>query len=679
MPSTITLRFNRVPNVGESIILRPDMNDGFGPMIETFVARRVGAYQCTIASNVSSQRSFFTSVFRADYRNGGFISYQFLSDFESGSGLPTLRITVSNKENFFDSYIDNTNGALTVLGVSTTLPPNVPAVDNVSFTQGDSPCNEVKGSFSFSTGVDSLIIRDSLGTSIESPAIPSDITSYITSINLNKGSSYTIQVFKAGLSSTKSFTTPPKISIKSITKSFTPNGYTVTVNANGDIGTNGVMYQIENATPQNSPQFPGLLEGTYNFTILDAYGCVISQSYELIDDLSTTGSLDPYFELSELNSFHFAKREENKLYENYFNTLSFEESSYKPINFTHLINKSDIVTIQFRSTYETHTAKIVDQNNVENIIPVAKKSENINIFDARDAYLTYLGNNKTGIYFFGGKTYDPSTRVENGINIYDYSLPTFYDIDSFVKLGNLGWYQIIDIVFDEDLQSWVAVTNYRSNSFTVDQNIVVDINYNQLDYEVYEFTVDFSSYEGCYYLDLTFSGFDETVTYNSEVIEVAESFNKTFEIISSNTENNEINYNTGIKHIVRLKYLKPKTVSNKKDINVNRTDTKISHLNARLTDKFNFIFRPIPMAIVIKLTRVLALDRVFIDGVGYIAGDDYDFEPLGDSNLYKFTAIMTPNNKQFDSSSNRNVISNVEYEGGFVETQDGQGFIKLNP
>ncbi len=673
MPSRIKIRVDSLPFIGSTFTF----NSSTIPVTRLrFQQFRLRPYQVEIAGNqinnpiaIGFQVQLIEQAFNADFNA--------LNNFTIEIGPSnTLEITKIDEEGFFDNYDNNTSPvSLTVLSVTNIIPPPIPKITNVEFLESTNPCISVLSRYTFDISVDRIEIFDLRKNLVDQAQLSS--TTYTSSVQLNRGTAYRVKVIKGSQSTSIIINTPPKISISNITKSFTPNGYTVKILVNGS--SSGLSYRINTETPQLSPVFQGLLEGTYQFSVLDSYGCVITQEYILVDDFSSTLNLEPYLEISELNSFHFALREDNKPYENYTNTLSFEEEGNKPFLFKHKILRSDIVTIQYRSNYDLQLAKIVDSNNVETIIPVAKKSENTNIFDLRRAFLTSTENGKTGIYFFGGNTYDPITQLPNGSNIYNNNLPPFYEIGSFIQLDTIGWYQITDIFYDEERKTWIAETDYFSALITTDISLKVLINYNQQKYEVYEFTIDFTDLEGCYYIHLESSNDSEKVVYNSELIDVQEKHEKTFEIIYSNSINNEINYSTGIKHILRLPYIRQKTYGQSKNIEVNRSDTKITHLGSQITDRFDFLFLPIPKAIVIKLTRALALDNLFVDGVGYIAEEDYDSELLGNSNVYSFKATLTPNNKQFDSSSNRNVISNVEYSGGLVNIEEGEGFIKLTP
>ena len=210
----------------------------------------------------------------------------------------------------------------------------------------------------------------------------------------------------------------------------------------------------------------------------------------------------------------------------------------------------------------------------------------------------------------GGFFYDKEFGGnEIGVNDYNGSLPSFYEKNRLIKLADLGWYQIQDIIYDETISSWVALTNYRTDSIPNGFfKKIITLNYHQLPYEVYEFDIDFSSYEGIYQLSLVVKDDEENIVkeYYSEPIEVQESYKNVFEIKASNTENNEVNYQTGIQHTLRLPYVRKQTVAPESNVEINRTDTRITHIKGGVIDKFNFEFQPMQGNILMKLARILS-------------------------------------------------------------------------
>ncbi|MFL1896778.1 hypothetical protein ACJRPK_13815 [Aquimarina sp. 2-A2] len=663
MPSKITLKFSSRPANDTFIMFNPSFNTK-----ETFKPNRLQAYQ---VRNASTETIFqlalnFKNAFDADYNARGGTTFELDN---SNSGYTLLTITALDTENLYDNAYSTAGTAVTIESIV-----NTPAADTLKLvshnysTSSNQPCYLVDLNITMNKPAGTVKIWSSTGS-----YRTINVTTNTFTINDYRGTKLTLEFYDGG-AFRQYFLPPNRYEIPEVEQRLTPNGYVAEakVSKHGLSPLSlGLRYSLDGVTFKTSPSFDGILVGDYTMYVQDDFGCNQNLNFSIVDDESSAERLTPYFLYPELNSISLAIQKE-KQYKNFDNTLSVEEEGLNFKDFFHLIEKNDVVRCQFRSTYDDYQLKMKDCQGTEVLVPVEKVSNNTNIFDSRDGLLKIYNDNYVGVYLDGGKTYDANLNA-TGFSGYSKKLPPYYKNNGFIKLNNIGWYQITEIFFDEEVSAYVALTNYRADSVSQDF-VIVTYNYNQLPYEVYEFEIDFTSYEGIYYLQLDVTGFGETFCLISERLDVREKHERVFEIRASNTENNRVNYQTGIQHLLRLPYVRQKTIAPETNVEINRTDSKITHLNGEVTDNYSFEFMPIPGAMIRKLSRILVLDRVFIDGKNYIQ-PEFDSEPLGSTNKYDLTVTMKPNTNLFSSGSQRRVANNIE-TGGFLQISEGGGFLK---
>lgn len=664
MASVVLIQFNSLPIEGDILFLKY----GTDAVYEIFYTNRNGANQAKIGTNINNSISNVYQALNTDYNQFNEYSFRFVSTNQ-------LEITHETKTNFFDGATVE-GGFGVIVSISNTPPPDPYIITAESYApNAANPCTKVD--LSITTNKQTALARYG-GQDINISTNPFTLT-------IDRGVTTSIELFHSAEKITKSFSPVTQYTITGVEQRLTPNGYSVEIKVSSTgVSTVNIFsileYSLDDVNWQAPNSFPSLLPGDFTAYVRDTYGCKKQLAFTVVDNSSTVSSeVLPYFELSELNSFHFALQEDSE-FENFYNTLSFQESGLNTGDFGHFVKKKDNHTIQFRSSYETHTCTLIDSSNNQINVPVVKKSNNINVFDSREAYVKFYDGNYVGVYFNGGEVYDPVTGDVIGVNTFVKRVPSFYKVGMFIRLSNslliLDWYQITDIFYDDELKAWVALTNFIAtggNDFGKGKALV---NYNQLPYEVYEFYIDFENYEGCYQLNLEVEGFDTSFNYCSERLDVRDDFPKTHEIRYSNTENNEINYQTGITHLLRLPYFEMVQYIPDIEVNSNRTDTKITHLRGKNTDKFSYTFNRIPGPVLQTLTRAIVLDKLFVNGVGY-TDPELEVEKLGNTNLYDATVILTPNNEQFVSDSGLRVISNIDTDG-YIVTQNGEGFLKHN-
>jgi len=332
---------------------------------------------------------------------------------------------------------------------------------------------------------------------------------------------------------------------------------------------------------------------------------------------------------------------------------------------------TDIITTQFKSNYLSNVASIIKEDETIVDIPVVKKAKYIRIKDKRDAIKYNLENGKTGIYFLQGNIYDYDTGVATGesytLNGY---LPLWGVIGNFL-LMDMVWYLIEDIVFNSSRNADVIVI---SNIYTgADVVVQVGTIYNQLDYDVYEYSINMIDYVNQKFtVKLVNSDpYFTTITHLSETIWCKVKHENVLEIKYYNTTNTDVMYSTGIIHKIRIPYLK---VSGKLEENseIYKTDTNVVLLNTDLYEIDEFKFEPVTKELWRKIMIALSHEKVFINEVQYVKSGGFNTEgQLEQSNLYVLTATMIKTGNVYNSQTNGNLDISAFEIPGLMTTQNG--------
>lgn len=454
-----------------------------------------------------------------------------------------------------------------------------------------------------------------------------------------------------------------------------PGGTTAIVENSVAVGLD-FEYSLDNSTWQNSNVFSGLAAGNYTLFVRDQLGCSTSKEFS-VDEF---GIQTPYFYISKANSIRFANRIDFGDAGNYKtdeNTLSCEVDVKLPYHEVQLFQTADIITTQFKSNYETNTAKVIRSNGDEIIVPVVKKSNYIGNKDSRDARKYDLGSGKTGIYFTSGNIYNYDTGFPTGETHYlNGGLPIWAKSGGYVKVAT-EWFLIEDILFDESKNAEIIVI---SSSYSgADVSVIAGTIYNIFDYEIYEFTIDMVDYID-EVIRVSIIAEDDnftTITLLSEDIFVQVVHEYTKELNYWNDDNTDVFYATGIKHKIRIPFFK-RNGDVEESSETHKTDTNTVLLNSELYEVDEFIFEPVSKEIWRKLMIALSCKNVLIDGVGYVKSNSFDTEgPLEDTNLYVLTAKMIKTGNVFNSEISGSVdfnYTNVEVPG-LIDIGSG-GFLK---
>lgn len=542
------------------------------------------------------------------------------------------------------------------------------AISSITFAQASSsPCSNI----------DMIVTTNELATEISSPVVVNPNTNNPFTLTVLRGQTLSLTIKNAtGNVINELVETPSLLNASNFGLQInnSPNGATVIVedHLNSTYGLD-LQYSLDNSTWQTSNVFSGLVPDNYTLYVKDQFGCSFSMDF----DVNDTGIYTPFFYISKSNSFRFANRitwGDSENYKTDENTLSCEVDAQLPYMEIQQFQSADIITTQFKSNYTTNVAKVIKADLSEVNIPVVKKTNNIGLYDKRDARKYNLGGGKTGIYFLSGNVYDYNTNVITGTHALNGTLPNWATTGEYFNIGGV-WYQIEETVYDESKNAYIIVF---TNTYTgAETNVIVGSIFNIENYEVYEFTIDMVDYideKIRVKIENTDPHFP-TITHLSELLWCKVKHKGVLEIRYKNTTNTDVFYATGIEHKIRIPYT---SINGRIEENseIHKTDTDAILLNADLFEVDEFTFEPVTKEIMHKLTQALSHEKVLINGVGYVKNGAFNIEgALGETNLYIVVAPMMKTGNVYNSQSG----SGFGFEGniaipGILSTDSG--FVK---
>jgi hypothetical protein len=636
---------------------------------EVFKVNRLGPGQTKLADGIpvegaTWQANNYRDAFQLDYNYSDLFTINVtLGDPLIGDGFVVI---LAKYDGAVFSILENTTGGNVTANIINA--PSIPEIHitDVSLSQATAnKCQNVKVN----------VTTDILAVKILSPIVVNSNTNNPFSFDWVRGQTFNVVVEDSnGKQSTQSVTTPSVLTTENftITANNSPNGGTVVI---VPIGLNGLTleYSLNNIDWQTENVFTGLEVGTFTAYIRDNFGCSVSKEF-VVDEFDIT---EPYFFISKSNSLRFAERvvwDDITIFKTDENTLSCESNVKLPYQEIQDFKTEDVITTQFKSNYSSNIVKTIDNLGVEVNIPIYKKSNNIGIKDKRQAIIYDLGNEKSGIYFSAGNTYDFDTNVINGSYVLNGGVPEWGRIGNYLQLGT-AWFEIEQIIYDESKTADVLVI---SNIYAgVDAPIIVGSVYNRDNFEVYEFIINMDDYENNLFrvqINAENELFPD-IEYLSEEINVSDNVKDLLEIRYRNSGNTDINYSTGIEHLIRVPFNKI-TGQYDEESETYKTDTTAKLLSADLYEVDEFVLEPNTKEIWRKVNIALTHEIVIINGVSYVKNASFNTEPLGETNLYVLSAAMIKtgnvyninSNDTFEYSDESVEIPNlIETEQGFVE------------
>jgi len=666
--SKITINFlDDIPVENEVLIFKENnLNITF---TETFKPNRLASFQSELPSGTPGAYVGFVSnglrsALDLDYNISALFSItKTLGPTGTGTGSVTMQALYPGADFFLiqkpDSATTNIDNEVSV--------PEIKITDISLSAATTNQCQNVKIN----------VTTDLLAVKVLSPVVINPNTNNPFSFDFLRGQTINVLVEDSnGKQANQTLQLPSPLTSANftITANNSPNGATAVITNSGLTGLT-LEYSLDNSTWQSENSFSGLDVGDFTAYIRDQYGCSTSKDFS-VSEFNIT---EPYFLYPKSNSIRLAERvvwDYINIFKTDENTLSCESDVELPYKEVQEWQSSDNITNQFRSNYASNVVTAEELDGTITNIPITQKTQNIGIKDKRDAIQYNLGNGKTGIYFNAGNTYDFDTNVINGSYVLNGGRPEWAVIGNYIQIG-LAWFQIEQVLYSEEKASDILVI---SNVYTgIEASVIVGSIYNRENFEVYEYTVNMASFVNSDFRvklvanDPNFG----TKTFLSEQINVQLKRPDLLEIKYKNSTNTDINYSTGIEHLIRVPYNK---LSGKYDdeSETYKTDSTSILLDSELYELDEILLEPNTKEIWRKLNIALSHDTIEVNGVGYVKSAGFTTEgPLGDTNLYVLTASMIKIGNVYSGNSgdsfgytdeeNVEIPNLIETDSGYLE------------
>ena len=671
MPSKITLLFNSVPNAGSLLALQNSL--GVNGLTETFEAVRTAAFQSGIDADLLTTVLNYRQAFEADYNTSSLYTTEW-------DGAFTIDVTHPDKFYFeMSSVIIQDEFGVTAFYVTATITDTDDLItiniDDVSFSEATSACTDVQ--MDITTDVLAVKYRINGGADVINAANPFDFEHI-------RGAFINLEVENAeGNTDTQNIQVPQTLSASNTTVSIlnAPSGATVTINVSNATGLT-LTYSLDNITFQSSNIFSGIVPDDYTAYVKDQLGCAVQTDFTvpIFEDSGGVAERVAQADLpSKSNSIRFAKFVDWGVcsdYKNDENTLSCDAPyTLNPRQAHQLFQSCDNITTQIKSNYDTIVVTVIEEDGTETLIPVDKKSSNLNLQDKRDAIKYNLTNGQTGIYFTTGQTYDFDTGTPTGTYALNGGLPSFGFEGNFVFL-DAAWFEIVDIIFDDSKNAEVLVINavYVGS----DVSVIVSSVYDQENYEVYEFDIDMGVYnDKLIQVNITETSPNQvTVVFLSEFLNIKTVHPSTIEIVYFNDTNTDIVYSTGIRHKIRtpLEYMEG---GYDDDTTSEETDTETYLLNAELYELDTFHFSLMTKQLMRKNNQAVSHKFVFMNEVQYVKKDAMENVLAVGTNLFRSSVRMGKAESVFVSEGIVGGVTISTVDVPALLEQTSGGYIKI--
>ena len=662
--SKITVVFNSNPQLNDVVSIGNSLSAT--DLFETFKLERFQSFQTTIGVSDSDSAFNYLNALTLDY-NGSNL-YGILYELNQ-SNIPTIVITAKQEGVVFTEVTNTSNGRITTVIDNQPASPRI-TIDDISFSQSDTDaCANIKAT----------VTTSELATKVTSPILIDPNSDNPFDLDVLRGTTVLVTCESATGIASQSVQTPAVLSIATTQVNIVsnPNGGDVNITHDSSYLLT-LEYSLNNVDWQTSNSFSGLGEGNYTVYVRDQFGCSIAINFAITiftPDISVTVPFD--YVAKEL-SVRFKKNETwdfCSIYRNEENTLSCEEKVETAYPYIHKFQTCDNIKLQFLSNYETLSANVIKEDETKDALNIVKVSNNLGAEDKRDARYYNLENGQTGVYYVSGNTYDYSTGSVTGTYELYGELPVYGAIGNYIFLDGIGWKQIIDIITDDDKDADVLVIENTYEG--AEQSIIVSSTYNIRNYEVYEFSVDMSTYDGQQIqveILMSDSSFGQS-NYLSEKIEVTERWYDTLEVIWYNTQNTFVFYETGLKNKARLDF-QYFNAGDESGLEIHKTDNTTLMISSNSYETMNLELDTVSTGIKRQLTKAFLHKELYIDGIKYVLNSEPESEPINFTNQHvlRFNLIKTGDvfNSEFDGSGN--VLEGLEVIG--ILQNNGQ-YIKL--
>lgn len=444
------------------------------------------------------------------------------------------------------------------------------------------------------------------------------------------------------------------------------NDGSIIVNVTTGSGSYSFLWS-DGETTQNRLNLP---VGVYVVTItdigtgqtIDLTGTVNAPITEIIRD--------NYFHVPQVNSFRYVQQSTHtcEVPETPDNQLfcGQGEAYYAKVDYLQLVAQCDIITTQFRSNLPNHAVTLLKRSNdtlIGSYTPV-KKVANLDANQTIGVRLQNHGAGQTRVYYNAGGSFP--LEVQAG--------------DSFVISGNAdgfdGTYGIVSIETDVLTASEYLVINRNydiaEGSTLGSGTFVVDIT----NYDVYEFTIDFSGIAiDDYYVKIRAYDDDGNEFISiSEPIRVDAAHEGTHVIKFTNIDSAfNVDYTTAIEHTIRVKsHMFKRLPGSQKEV-LRNTDGTLKKLSSKPRRIFTLELYLLPPYLHELLMLAFDHDTVKINGVEYVTEGGYG-EPQYITRYPLANSQVSIEQAQWFDTWNSTDSGGVDADQGFIIANEG--FIK---
>ncbi|QQV90573.1 structural protein [Polaribacter phage Danklef_2] len=377
---------------------------------------------------------------------------------------------------------------------------------------------------------------------------------------------------------------------------------------------------------------------------------------------------NPILYISKLNSISFAKREVSD-YKTDENTLSHEGRQLLSSPAVQYFQPTDIEPIQVLSNLNSIKGEIYKDNVLQDTINAVLKIKHLDTNVTLDCEIVDLEeSDNLGIKFTSGNIY---TSSNNLTVIGTYSLNGFLPDFTRTSTDIIGKTIEIDgedcvivgLLYDEVVEAWCI--EIESTTITTGTNIM-SITYDVEKYNVYEIDFDFSDYNNSdVFLLIKAENNTQTFYQVSERLKIGFQ-NRLIELRHKGESDKDIFYSTGIKHLLRLKYIKILPYTSQESEN-QKNDNNVYLIDSQVNEGNEFTLESVPFNIYRRIVLALNQSVLFIDSVRYIIDGEVTKEDNDESNLVDISfsvikALSTVDNTEFEQFLNNEPISNFVFD-----------------
>jgi hypothetical protein len=573
----------------------------------------------TLSDTINNTVSFLTSVYSASSSSGGYLTSVAYARVDDTIEVTITSTAPSDQITFWEMLSD----------------------DDYIFLRPDNPCEAIYLSNGTSANAEPIFalasgnyqIKNITLNTTKNVAIPSTFDCLF-----EKGYSYAVQQGGATL---LTFNVTASVTIANLNLVLTNNTLTIDL-----VASNAILeYSLDGETWQEETIFNDVPAGENILYVRDVYRCV--KEFPVTNNGDTNGNVTtPYTYISESNSLRFIKRVVHGNcgnYKNQFNTLSCEETTSIANKYIQLFQSCDTdIKTQIKTSYDGVEVYAKDSDGNFTDLSPTKIVNNIGISDKRDCtYYSYNGN--LAVLFTSGNLYDYDTTDVIGTYTLNGALPDYGTIGTWVETA-YGTLQIANIRLDDNGQ--------RSLIFNAIVNIVSPISgtiqtiYNRESYDIWEFTTDMSLFTdlsltiGVRFYSTTSDPNFPDVFWMSEKISVKTRWERSIEIVWSNSKNTDIYFYSGITMKNRLNLCFINTWIGDGDIELQKTDSQVISIDATNYNAVEFEALALTTGMIRKIALALKHDNLIIENVPYKLSENPETERQGESNFYKIKAKL---------------------------------------